>query len=30
MDLIDETLHCKDGAAILLIENMFQLLTNRP
>jgi hypothetical protein len=30
LELIDETVHCKDGAAILLVENMFQLLTNRP
>ncbi len=30
IELIDETMHCKEGAAIILIENMFQLLTNRP
>jgi hypothetical protein len=29
LDLCDATMHAKDGAAILLIENMFQFLTNR-
>lgn len=30
IELTDATMHCKEGAAILLIENMFQFLTNRP
>ena len=29
-EYIDETLHCKEGAAVLLIESMFETLTNRP
>ena len=29
-EYIDETLHCKEGAAILLIESLFEILTNRP
>lgn len=29
-DLIEATMHCKDGAAIILIENMYSILTNRP
>lgn len=29
-DIIDATLHCKEGAAIILIERMYQILTNRP
>ncbi|CAF0705595.1 unnamed protein product [Brachionus calyciflorus] len=30
IELIDGTIHCKEGAAILLLENMYQFLTNRP
>ena len=29
-ELVDATMHCKDGAAIMLIENMYTILTNRP
>lgn len=30
LELADATMHCREGAAILFIENMYQLLTNRP
>ena len=30
LELADATLHCREGAAILFIENMYQILTNRP
>ncbi|RNA11136.1 spermatogenesis-associated 4-like isoform X2 [Brachionus plicatilis] len=29
-ELIDGTIHCKEGAAVLLLENLYQFLTNRP
>lgn len=30
MELLDATLHCKDGAAVILIETLYTILTNRP
>lgn len=30
LDIIDATMHSKDGAALSLIENIYQVLTNRP
>lgn len=29
-ELIDGTIHCKEGAAVLFLENLYQSLTNRP
>ena len=29
-DLIDGTIHCKEGAGMLLICRIYEILTNRP
>ncbi len=30
LELADATMHSREGAAILLVENLYQILTNRP
>ena len=30
LELADATMHSREGAAILFIENLYQILTNRP
>ncbi len=30
LELADATMHGREGAAILFVENLYQILTNRP